>query len=86
MAKIELGNKNNLKKHLTLEDCEIGDIVLLSEEIYIIIDGSSYSGIFLLLKLRTMEEEEFDCNTLCCRYQKSLYFDRSDFQEYEYAD
>ena len=86
MVKIELGNKNNLKKHLTLEDCEIGDIVLLNEEIYIIIDGSNYSGVFILLNLRTTEQEEFESNALCSQYQKPLHFDRSDFQEYEYMD
>ena len=82
MAKIELGNKNNLKKHLTLKDCEIGDIVLLNEEIYIIIDGSVYYGEFVLLNLRTTEQEDFKSDTLCFRYQKSLYFDKSDFQNY----
>lgn len=86
MAKIEWGNKNKRKKYLTLEDCEVGDIVLLNEEIYIITDGAGYSTTFILVNLKTGEQEEFDYDIVCARYEKSLLFDMSDFQEYGYAD
>ena len=82
MAKIELENKNNCKQRLALEDCEIGDIVLLNNEIYLVVDGNSCSPTFILLNLKEMEEQEFRYNTICSRYKKPLRFDKSDFQEY----
>ena len=86
MAKIELENKNKCRTYLALEDCEIGDIVLINKEIYIITDGDSYSTTFILVNLKTGEQEEFDYDIVCACYQKSLHFDRSDFQEYKYIN
>ena len=80
MANIVL--QNNCKQRITLEDCEVGDIVLLNKEIYIITDGDSHSVTFILINLKTGEQKEFDYDIECSRYQKSLYFDMSNFQEY----
>ena len=86
MAKITLQNENSCKTRLTLEDCETGDIVLLNQKIYIIIDGDSYSTTFKLADLKTGEEIEFHYDTICSRYQKSLYFDMLYFQDYKSID
>ena len=82
MAEVILENKHKCEKRLTIGDCICGDIVLLNGKIYIVIDGSNYSGFFVLLNLTTSEQEEFSCNTECSRYKKALHFDVSDFQEY----
>ncbi len=71
---------NNSEKYLTLEDCEIGDIVLLNKEIYLI--TNRVSNIFYLLHLKTVRQEEFYYDTICACYQKALNFDMSDFQVY----
>ena len=82
MAKIEIEYKKNNKKHIALEDCEVGDIVFLNGKIYLVVDGESCSTTFILLNLEEMENEEFYYDTICSRYKKSLHFDMSDFQEY----
>ena len=81
MAKIEF-DKENSKKRLTLGDCKVGDIVLLNEKIYIVIDTSRYGDTSIILDLSTVDEEEFPHETVCGRCQKTLCFSRSDFQEY----
>ena len=82
MTKIELENRNQCKQRLSLEECEIGDIVLINKKIYLVIHVYNHNTTFTLLNLEEMEEEEFRYNTLCARYEKPLRFDISDFQEY----
>lgn len=81
MAKIEFNGENS-KKRLTLGDCEIGDIILLNEKIYIIVGTNCYSNTSIILNLSTIDEEEFLNETVCGRCQKTICFNRSDFQEY----
>ena len=80
MAKIEFKDKKISEKRLTLGDCGEGDIVLLNEKIYIIIEKDYVTS--LLLNLATVDQEEFHNDAVCACYQKSLCFSRSDFKEY----
>lgn len=84
MAEIKFEYRKNSKKHLTLKDCKVGDIVRLhkNKKMYIITGNESSMKLVTMLSLHDVEFKNYDEDTLCEYYTEPLLFNESAFQEY----
>ena len=84
MAEIKFKYEKNNKKHLTLGDCKIGDIVRLhkNKTIYIITSITPSVKLVSMLDLHNVEFKNYDDDTFCEYYTEPLLLNESAFQEY----